>query len=96
VRRWSSASIPRELKGLINERTKLIILNSPQNPTGGVMTEQDIEEIAAIVAEHDVHDSQRRDLFAPDLSKASIIRCSAMTSCATASFCWMASARPTR
>jgi aspartate/methionine/tyrosine aminotransferase len=43
----------RELKGLINERTKLIILNSPQNPTGGVMTEQDIEEIAAIVAEHD-------------------------------------------
>ena len=43
----------RELKGLINERTKLIILNSPQNPTGGVMTEQDIEEIAAIVAGHD-------------------------------------------
>ncbi len=27
-----------ELKGLITDRTKLIIINSPQNPTGGVMT----------------------------------------------------------
>jgi aspartate aminotransferase len=43
----------RELKRLINERTKLIILNSPHNPTGGVLTLQDIEEIGAIVAEHD-------------------------------------------
>jgi aspartate/methionine/tyrosine aminotransferase len=39
-----------ELKSFITERTKLIILNSPQNPTGGVMTLQDVEEVAAIVA----------------------------------------------
>jgi aspartate/methionine/tyrosine aminotransferase len=44
----------RELRSLINSRTKLIILNSPHNPTGGVMTQQDIEEVAAIVVEHDV------------------------------------------
>jgi aspartate/methionine/tyrosine aminotransferase len=44
----------RELRSLINKRTKLIILNSPQNPTGGVMTLKDVEEVAAIVAEHDV------------------------------------------
>jgi aspartate aminotransferase len=31
-----------ELPALITDRTKLIILNSPQNPTGGVMPEQDI------------------------------------------------------
>jgi aspartate aminotransferase len=43
-----------ELKGLINERTKLIILNSPQNPTGGVMTKRDIEEMAAILAGRDI------------------------------------------
>jgi aspartate/methionine/tyrosine aminotransferase len=43
-----------ELKGLINERTKLIILNSPQNPTGGVMTKQDIVEMAAILEGRDV------------------------------------------
>jgi aspartate/methionine/tyrosine aminotransferase len=43
----------KELKGLINERTKLIILNSPHNPTGGVMTLQDVEEVAAMLAGHD-------------------------------------------
>jgi aspartate aminotransferase len=32
-----------ELKSLISEKTKLIILNSPQNPTGGVLGKQDIE-----------------------------------------------------
>src|SRR3954463_2155497 len=35
-----------ELAGLINDRTKLIILNSPQNPTGGVLEKQDIDGIA--------------------------------------------------
>jgi aspartate/methionine/tyrosine aminotransferase len=44
----------RELKSLITGRTRLIILNSPQNPTGGVMTQQDVEEVAAIVAERDI------------------------------------------
>jgi len=43
-----------ELKGLITERTKLIILNSPQNPTGGVMTKQDIEEMAEILEGRDI------------------------------------------
>ena len=41
-----------ELAGLINERTKLIILNSPQNPTGGVLTEQDIADIASAVGNY--------------------------------------------
>ena len=36
----------RELARLINDRTKLIILNSPQNPTGGVLTKDDIDAIA--------------------------------------------------
>src|SRR5437660_10844972 len=38
-----------ELTGLINDRTKLIILNSPQNPTGGVLTKNDIDGIARAV-----------------------------------------------
>jgi len=33
--------------GLINEKTKLIILNSPSNPTGGVIPSADLEHIAA-------------------------------------------------
>jgi aspartate/methionine/tyrosine aminotransferase len=43
-----------ELAGLITDRTKLIILNSPQNPTGGVLTEQDIQDIAAAIGDRDL------------------------------------------
>jgi aspartate aminotransferase len=37
---------------LISERTKLIILNSPSNPTGGVMPLEDLEHIAQAAADH--------------------------------------------
>jgi aspartate/methionine/tyrosine aminotransferase len=37
----------------INDRTKLIILNSPANPTGGVIPQADLEHIAARAREHD-------------------------------------------
>src|SRR6266853_4662109 len=43
-----------ELGGLINNRTKLIILNSPQNPTGGVLTKNDIEEIARAIGDRNL------------------------------------------
>jgi aspartate aminotransferase len=43
-----------ELARLINDRTKLIILNSPQNPTGGVLTEKDIADIAGAIGDRDV------------------------------------------
>ncbi len=43
-----------ELKGLITDRTKLIIINSPHNPTGGVMTPQDIKDIAAAIGDRDI------------------------------------------
>ncbi len=43
-----------ELAGLMNDRTKLIILNSPQNPTGGVLTKIDIDRIARAIGDRDV------------------------------------------
>ena len=43
-----------ELADLINDRTKLIIINSPQNPTGGMLTEGDIREIAAAIGDRDI------------------------------------------
>src|SRR5438874_8174688 len=43
-----------ELGGLIKDRTKLIILNSPQNPTGGVLTKVDIEEIACAIGDRNL------------------------------------------
>jgi aspartate/methionine/tyrosine aminotransferase len=43
-----------ELAGLITPRTKLIILNSPQNPTGGVMPRKDIEKVAEIIGDRNI------------------------------------------
>src|SRR5213083_698553 len=43
-----------ELGRLINDRTKLIILNSPQNPTGGVLTKKDIDAIAAAIGDRNI------------------------------------------
>ena len=43
-----------ELASLINERTKLIILNSPQNPTGGVLQRRDIEKIANAIGDRNI------------------------------------------
>ena len=43
-----------ELAILINDRTKLIILNSPQNPTGGVLTKDDIAAIACAIGDRNI------------------------------------------
>ncbi len=40
---------PEELKKLISEKTKLIILNSPGNPTGGVLEKKDAEALADVI-----------------------------------------------
>lgn len=40
---------PEELRGLVTPRTRLIILNSPHNPTAGVLSRVDLEAIAGIV-----------------------------------------------
>lgn len=43
-----------ELRDLINDNTRMIIINSPQNPTGGVLAEEDLAEIADMVADRDI------------------------------------------
>ncbi len=37
-----------EFSDLVSDKTKLIILNSPQNPTGGMLSKEDIEAVAEI------------------------------------------------
>ena len=39
---------PDDLKKILNSKTKMIILNSPQNPTGGVLEKEDLQEIARL------------------------------------------------
>jgi aspartate aminotransferase len=43
-----------ELASLINDRTKLIILNSPHNPTGGVLTKKDILDVADAIGDRNI------------------------------------------
>jgi len=45
----------KELKSLVTPKTKLMIINSPQNPTGGVLTHEDLEEIARIAVDNDIY-----------------------------------------
>lgn len=44
----------KELKSLVTPKTKMIIINSPQNPTGGVLTREDLEAIARLAIERDI------------------------------------------
>ena len=44
----------KELAALINDKTKLIILNSPQNPTGGVLDKKDILSIADAIGDRNI------------------------------------------
>jgi aspartate/methionine/tyrosine aminotransferase len=43
-----------EFAALITDHTKLIILNSPHNPTGGVLTKQDIRDIAEVIGDRNI------------------------------------------
>jgi aspartate/methionine/tyrosine aminotransferase len=43
-----------ELAAKVSARTKIVILNSPHNPTGGVLTRADLETIAEIVQRYDL------------------------------------------
>ncbi|MDD4602116.1 Aspartate aminotransferase [bioreactor metagenome] len=44
----------KHLQTLITPKTKLIILNSPQNPTGGMLSDDDLKAIAELAVKHDL------------------------------------------
>lgn len=43
-----------ELKSKVTPKTKMIVINSPQNPTGGVLTRQDLEVIYELAEQHNL------------------------------------------
>lgn len=45
---------PEELASLVTDRTKLVVVNSPHNPCGSALTQEDVEEIARIAIERDL------------------------------------------
>jgi N-succinyldiaminopimelate aminotransferase len=43
-----------ELRAAINERTRFVLLNSPHNPTGTVLTRTELQAVADLAVEHDL------------------------------------------
>ena len=43
-----------EVASLITDRTRLLVINSPHNPTGSILTEADIRRLAELAVEHDL------------------------------------------
>lgn len=43
-----------QLESVITDKTKILILPFPNNPTGAIMTEEDLKEIAEVVLKHDL------------------------------------------
>ena len=46
--------LPEDILAKITPKTKAIILNYPNNPTGAVMTREDFEKIAAVIEQHNL------------------------------------------
>ena len=46
---------PEQLEAAITERTKILLLCYPNNPTGAVMEKEDLEPIAELVKKHDLY-----------------------------------------
>lgn len=45
---------PEELEAAITDRTKMVFLSYPNNPTGAIMEKEDLEKIAEVVIKHDL------------------------------------------
>ena len=57
IRLWEEKDFSldvEELDHLITERTKLIILNSPHNPTGGTLSKSDIKRITEVIGDRNI------------------------------------------
>ena len=46
---------PEQLQNAITDRTKLLILNSPSNPTGMVYTPEELKALSDVIVENDIH-----------------------------------------
>ena len=45
----------KDVEDLITDKTRLLIINSPSNPTGAVMTEQELKDIYELCVKHDIY-----------------------------------------
>lgn len=75
---YPNYSIPwNEVRAAVTSKTRMIMINSPHNPTGAVLTEQDIEELRKIVANTNIiilSDEVYEHLIFDNLQHQSILR----------------------
>ena len=45
---------PQELEEVITPKTKILLMNYPNNPTGAIMNKSDLEKIAKVIIKHDL------------------------------------------
>ena len=45
---------PEELEAVITPKTKILLMNYPNNPTGAIMSKADLEKIAQVIIKHDL------------------------------------------
>ncbi len=77
---------PAEIRAAVSDRTRLIILNSPHNPTGAVLSAGDVQAIADIARERDItvladeiygriiYDGEHHSMAAlPDMAERTIV-----------------------
>ena len=62
ARRTTSGSTSTSSRSLVTPRTRLLVINSPANPTGGVLTREDLERIAELAIRARPRRPRRRDL----------------------------------
>ncbi|MGL1933898.1 MAG: pyridoxal phosphate-dependent aminotransferase [Fibrobacterales bacterium] len=46
---------PEQLKAAVTDKTKMVVLNSPVNPTGAVYTEEELKAFADVIVENDLY-----------------------------------------
>jgi aspartate/methionine/tyrosine aminotransferase len=77
---------PDELRSLVTDRTRLVIINSPHNPCGSVLTAEDLEAVADLARERDLvvladeiygrilYDGEHHSIAAlPDMAERTIV-----------------------
>jgi N-succinyldiaminopimelate aminotransferase len=70
---------PDELRRAVNPRTKVLLVNTPHNPTGAVLSQDELRAIAEVAVEHDlvvvvdeVYDHMAFDADRPHIALASL------------------------
>ena len=81
-----------ELASRITDRTKLIILNSPHNPTGGVMQRRDVEQLAKVIGDRNIL-VLSDEIYSRLLFEGAHFSMMSVPGIRSAPYCWTASRR---